>query len=85
MCVYVLSRLPDQTVYILYVCLYPEPVTRSKDGDGPNLTKNWFCLMLYTPVSASVPQMESMPLGGDLLFEDGKSKLNTVQRNHKVY
>ena len=41
--------------------------------------------MLYTPVSASVPQMESMPLGGDLLFEDGKSKLNTVQRNHKVY
>ena len=27
--VYIFSRLPDQTVYILYVCLYLEPVTRS--------------------------------------------------------
>ena len=50
------------------VCLYVEPVSRSKDCSVSNI--NWFCRMpVHTPVSPSVPEMEGIyATGGHFIF-----------------
>ena len=51
------------------VCLYVEPVSRSKDYVRSRL-KIGSVVCLYTPVSPSVPEMEGIYVTGGILFED---------------
>ena len=49
------------------VCLYVEPVSRSKDYVRSRI-KIGSVVYLYTPVSPSVPEIEGMYATGGILF-----------------
>ena len=53
---------------ILCVCLYVEPVSRSKDYVRSLINIGSVVLCLYTPVSPSVPEMEGIYASGGIFF-----------------
>ena len=52
------------------VCLYVEPVSRSKDYARSRI-KFGSVVCLYTPVSPSVPKMEGVYATGGILYRGG--------------